>query len=82
MLEKTPTKEARKTFWEGVQWQAMMSLSLGMSEKEESSRSTSVFLGTKLNLRHPVAVLHSASMRTISETWEFFKDVFITREGA
>lgn len=59
-----------------------MSLSLGVSDKEASSRSTCVFLGTKLNLRYPVAVLHSASTRTISETWEFFKDVFNTREGA
>lgn len=31
-----------------------------------------VFLSTKLNFWYPVNVLHSASMRTISGTWDFF----------
>lgn len=59
-------------YHEGMQWQAMMSLSLEMSAKEESSRSKHikipVFLCTELNPRYPMVVLRNASMRTTSET--------------
>lgn len=51
-------------------------VTLDMSAKEESSRSKRikicVFLSTELNSGYPVGVVHSASMRTISETWDFF----------